>query len=87
VAALAVVGVVALFVAMRPQGIAMVTSPMDQREKVNELPSDYGMPYEEVTVTTADGLADDQVNDIAIGPDGAVWFGTSGGVSRYLPPR
>jgi fermentation-respiration switch protein FrsA (DUF1100 family) len=56
VAAVLVVGVVALFVAMRPQGIAMVTSPMEQREQPKETPSDYGLPYEEVTVTTADGL-------------------------------
>jgi fermentation-respiration switch protein FrsA (DUF1100 family) len=56
VAAILILGVVALFMAMRPQGIAMVTYPMDQREQAKELPSDYGMPYEEVTVTTADGL-------------------------------
>ena len=34
----------------------MVTNPMDVRNPVPGLPSDYGMPYEEVTVTTADGL-------------------------------
>jgi len=56
VAALVVMGVVALFVAMRPQGIAAVTNPMEQRGQATELPSDYGLPYEEVTVTTADGL-------------------------------
>jgi fermentation-respiration switch protein FrsA (DUF1100 family) len=55
-AAILVVGLIALFVAMRPQGIAMVTYPMEGREQAKELPSDYGVPYEEVTVTTADGL-------------------------------
>jgi hypothetical protein len=39
------------------------------------------------TYTTADGLASNQVKAVAIGPDGAVWFGTGCGVSRYLPPR
>ena len=56
VAAILVVGVVGLFLAMRPQGIAMVTYPMDQRDQAKETPSDYGITYEEVTVTTADGL-------------------------------
>lgn len=55
-AAILTVAVVALFVAMRPQGMAMVIYPMAQREQAKELPSDYGLPYEEVAVTTADGL-------------------------------
>jgi hypothetical protein len=29
------------------------------------------------------GLADDGVFSVAVAPDGAVWFGTNGGVSRY----
>lgn len=57
VAAVLVIGAVALFFALRPQGIAMVTYPLDdKREQAKETPGDYGMPYEEVTVTTADGL-------------------------------
>jgi ligand-binding sensor domain-containing protein len=32
--------------------------------------------------TTAEGLASNTVYDIAIGPDGAVWFATSGGLSK-----
>ena len=56
VAAVLIVGVVALFLAMRPQGVAMVTYPMEEREQATELPGDYGLVYEEVTVTTADGL-------------------------------
>ncbi len=56
VAAILVMGVVVLFLAMRPYGIKAVTYPMEKREQAKELPSDYGMPYEEVTVTTADGL-------------------------------
>jgi uncharacterized protein len=55
-AAFLVVAVVALFVAMRPQGIAMVTKPMQGRPPVNHLPSSKGLPYEDATVTTADGL-------------------------------
>ena len=35
------------------------------------------------TFTTADGLADNSVNTIIESRDGALWFGTSGGVSRY----
>jgi hypothetical protein len=55
-AAIVVIGAVALFLAMRPQGIAMVTYPLEERELPTELPSDYGLAYEEVTITTADGL-------------------------------
>ena len=33
----------------------------------------------------ADGLASNVVHAIAVAPDGALWFGTEGGVSRYLP--
>ena len=36
--------------------------------------------------TVDDGLADNQVWFIAVAPDGALWFGTVGGVSRCLPP-
>jgi fermentation-respiration switch protein FrsA (DUF1100 family) len=56
IAAVLVVGTGALFIAMRQQGIDLVTYPMEEREQAQELPSDYGMPYEEVSVTTADGL-------------------------------
>ncbi len=35
------------------------------------------------TYTTADGLADNYVNDIAIDEAGDKWFGTSGGVSMF----
>lgn len=35
--------------------------------------------------TTADGLADNQVESIAFAPDGAVWLGTSSGLSRFVP--
>lgn len=31
----------------------------------------------------ADGLADNWVNSIAVAPDGAMWFGTAGGLSRF----
>jgi ligand-binding sensor domain-containing protein len=36
------------------------------------------------TFTTQDGLADNDVLSIAVGPDASLWFGTwGGGVSRY----
>jgi len=38
------------------------------------------------TYTVRDGLANNDVLSIVVAPDGALWFGTGGGVSRYLPP-
>ena len=35
------------------------------------------------TFTTKDGLADDRVTAIAQDREGHLWFGTSGGASRY----
>jgi ligand-binding sensor domain-containing protein len=32
-----------------------------------------------------DGLIDDSVFSIAVAPDGALWFGTNGGLSRFSP--
>ena len=55
VAAIPVIGV-ALFLIMWPLGISRVRYPMEQRKQAEKLPTDYGMPYEEVTVTTSDGL-------------------------------
>jgi Tol biopolymer transport system component len=37
------------------------------------------------TYTTANGLVDDHVDSIAVGPDEAVWFGTPAGLTRFLP--
>ena len=37
--------------------------------------------------TTEDGLADNYVAAITVAPDGAVWFGSEHGLSRYLPPE
>jgi sugar lactone lactonase YvrE len=36
--------------------------------------------------TPADGLAHRIVRDIHVTPEGVVWVGTEGGVSRYVPP-
>jgi hypothetical protein len=44
-AAVLIVAVVALFLAMRLQGIAMVTYPIAERDHVTELPSDHGLAY------------------------------------------
>lgn len=38
------------------KGKEMVTFPMDVREPLTQTPADYGMSYEEVNVTTEDGL-------------------------------
>ena len=38
------------------------------------------------TYTTDDGLVHNKVRSIIVAPDGAVWFGTMIGVSRYGPP-
>lgn len=38
------------------KGKEMVTFPREVREPLKQTPADYGMPYEEVTVTTTDGL-------------------------------
>ncbi len=47
-----------------------------------------------ITYTTADGapsasngIADNIVKDIVVAPDGALWFSTYSGISRYGPPR
>jgi len=56
VAIVLVVGTGGLFFAMRSQGIGVVTYPMAEREQPTELPSDYGMPYAEVSATTSDAL-------------------------------
>jgi esterase/lipase len=38
------------------KGKEMVTFPKEVREPLTQTPADFGMPYEEVTVTTEDGL-------------------------------
>jgi ligand-binding sensor domain-containing protein len=39
-----------------------------------------------ITYTTADGLVDNCVFDITAAADGALWFATGGGISRYMLP-
>lgn len=51
-----VVAMAALFLMMRPQGIGLVRHPMADREPLEETLAEQGVPYEDVTVTTADGL-------------------------------
>jgi ligand-binding sensor domain-containing protein len=36
--------------------------------------------------TTSDGLGGNNIGEMAIGPDGAIWVATGGGLSRYIPP-
>jgi len=40
----------------RKNAATMVYNPIETRNPMTELPSDYGIPYEEVSVTTADGF-------------------------------
>lgn len=47
---------VALMIITRANGIGMVTNPMEDRDPIDETPADYGLPYEDVTVTTGDDL-------------------------------
>jgi len=60
--ALIVVGglVLVLFIGLawytRGEAHKMVIHPMETREMPGETPADYGLPFEEVAVTTADGL-------------------------------
>jgi ligand-binding sensor domain-containing protein len=36
--------------------------------------------------TTLDGLAENDITDITVGPDGTLWIGTHAGLSRFVPP-
>jgi pimeloyl-ACP methyl ester carboxylesterase len=56
VGVLLVVAFVALALITRSQAHSLVTQPMEVRNPVEKTPADYGLPYEEVTVTTEDGL-------------------------------
>jgi fermentation-respiration switch protein FrsA (DUF1100 family) len=47
---------VGLAVMTRAQAYSLVTHPAEERRPITETPADYGLPYEEVTVTTEDGL-------------------------------
>ncbi len=54
---LLVMGVVALFFSIRPRARELVHHPLDaEGRRLTETPADYGMPYEDVSVTTTDGL-------------------------------
>jgi fermentation-respiration switch protein FrsA (DUF1100 family) len=46
----------ALAVVTRSQAIDLITHPMSERLPLEETPADYGLPYEDVTVTSADGI-------------------------------
>ena len=46
---------VTLAVVARNQAHALITNPIDAREVLDALPTDFGLPYEEVTVTSDDG--------------------------------
>ena len=46
----------ALMIVTRSKAIDMVHNPIGTRNPVSESPSDYGIAYEDISVTTADGL-------------------------------
>lgn len=56
VGVLFVVALVALALMTRHQAHALVTHPRKMRNPIEKTPADYGLLYEEVTVTTEDGL-------------------------------
>lgn len=51
-----VVASAGLLYVTRIKGIERVYKPIESRTLITELPNDYGMFYEHVSVTTADGL-------------------------------
>lgn len=55
-AVLLVIVLAGLAMVTRSKGIEMVTHPMEERTPLEETPADYGLAYEDVTVTTADNL-------------------------------
>ena len=50
------VAFVALAVVTRNQAQEMVSHPLEARRPMTQTPAGFGLPYEDVTVTTADGL-------------------------------
>ena len=43
-----------------------------------------GLIWESFTIE--DGLIDNKVGSVIVGPEGALWFGTNNGISRYVLP-
>jgi fermentation-respiration switch protein FrsA (DUF1100 family) len=55
--AVVLIAIIGLFIYLKPVGEGMVTNPYGAEERVvTESPADYGLPYEEVWVTTEDGF-------------------------------
>jgi fermentation-respiration switch protein FrsA (DUF1100 family) len=55
-AVLIVIASAGLLYVTRTKAIEMVYNPIESRTPIVESPSDYSLPYEDVSVTTADGL-------------------------------
>ena len=45
-----------LMIVSRSQALDLVTHPMGEREAIDQTPADFGLAYEDVSVTTPDGL-------------------------------
>lgn len=56
VGVVAVLAFAALAFVTRGQGQELVHHPVGERRPLQEIPADYGLPFEDVTVTTEDGL-------------------------------
>lgn len=56
VGGLLVIGLAGLMVVSRSQAHELVTHPRSARAQIDETPADYGLEYQDVVVTTADGL-------------------------------
>ena len=47
---------VGLMVVSRSQALDLITHPIGEREAIDQTPADFGLAYEDVSVTTPDGL-------------------------------
>ena len=47
---------IGLMVVSRSQALDLVTNPIGEREAIDQTPADFGLEYEDVSVTTPDGL-------------------------------
>ena len=64
-----------------PSGLTVACGSARRGWAATILPAAIGRLF-----TPADGLAHMIVRAIHVTPEGVVWVGTEGGVSRYVPP-
>jgi fermentation-respiration switch protein FrsA (DUF1100 family) len=56
VVGLVIVALVGMAIVSRAEGHKMVLYPLEERDRIVETPADHDLPFEDVTVTTTDGL-------------------------------